>query len=558
MSLDQQMDILREDIKIQDAKVEKDIRKYADLLSQQKEQKSHINSLNEIRDGFKRVFEIVNPNGNCQQESKHLQELKQELFQTEASLEETERNIEMRQKYYLSLKNKDYDTLWNESDEDSLRAAVYYVYGSGENVCDITRKFAENIGKCSQEIVCYLLEKAIVVSESEGSNQKLDLILRDIVDKQSFASNSKVGAKITKSLYLRERNRLLYHCRYIIEKYNEHIEEFETCKETCIETRQQIEKEVKKLQSNKLGKDVENEINKIKQWYKEYSSEEMAFIKEEEKKIADVRVCIKQLKAIKEMLEKEQDSGSNFQELEEIDGKLDKLNVKKSDFVSTKKLKQDSVASLKELERLLRELGVIKANAVERQREIIRVKVEKKEKRKKYMIGGSVFCFILIIVIIGCINSYPVLVKDWKITGGNGAVKIPQGAETVSIIDRTKVEQINIPEGVKSVLISNCSIWQETIKLPTSIESIQLEDCWFMEHKKLTIDGDVREIKISEGGHLAELNVNGEVENLELDYCRLISKINAPKVTRTISLEDCELADSWIINNSAKRIYIYI
>ena len=83
MSLEQQMEILREDIKRQDAKVEADIRTYAELLSLEEETKNKIEELGRFLSDIigKSLLEMVPV------QSIHCKEIKEELFQENAAFQ---------------------------------------------------------------------------------------------------------------------------------------------------------------------------------------------------------------------------------------------------------------------------------------------------------------------------------------------------------------------------------------------------------------------------------------------------------------------------------------
>ena len=614
MSLEQQMKILREDIKRQDAKVETDIRTYAELLSLEEETKNKIDELERVGDTFEKFLSDIIGKSLLEAasvQSIHRKEIKEELFQENSVLKKVKERIQKHQPYYTLLRDEDYMELWETGEEKCQRAAIYYAYKK-EYAYQATRNLLSSSKKeCSKGNIYYLMEKAIIECESENISfsRKNDVYfyIREAGERYGCDFQSQVGKALVDKIKNCETYRCLRECNELFQKYEENISSFEECKESCNKNRQSIKAQIDNLRADKLGEKVETEIQKIKDWFEEDSANESALIAKKEQQTVKVKFVVETLKSTKEKLEKAADTGLELKEVDGISDNLIHICDRKKELVTIEELQKSHDESLKQLQKKLNRLDLLKESIIEEHEKKLEEKIKKKEvsmKRLKKVALGVAFIGIVIAGVFLYKNvakpKIEVVLQEaeqqrlealeiQRIANQSGRIEVMEGCKNITIEDCHEVTEIYAPD-VEVMCLTRCStenlkIMSEKLKeieiynvdmdslsivsrdevekvyfsdvefsysaneyiidIVNGAKKMSLYECDFVAGSTyLSIGKGVEEVKISKPINLNHVKIAEGTKTVDMDWAKALYTIELPDGVKNIHLINCRIEES--------------
>ena len=516
MSLEKNIDILLEDIKRQDAKVEADIKKYAELLSHEEENRNKLTELERIRGNLQRLFHMIGPDRNYQEESRHLYDVSKEVSQVKEELSNIQESIAERREYYALIRDEKYIDLWKTEDEVSQRAAIYLVYKKEDSLSAV--RILNPKKNCSKENIYYLMERALVGCEAErisySQKEILYSILRGLVEERNDF-NSGIGNAIVSTIIAFEHDKCLAKCERLIQEYSESIKKFEDCKKACETTRKNIKTQIDNLKADNLGEAVETEIQVIRDWFEEDRSYELALIKEKEKQAAEVKSDLESLNNVKLMLKNASDINMDLKEIDRINRFLKSVANKENPVGDLERIEWGSSKCLRRLRTDLSSLDELKKNAI-RQRE---KELADKIKRKKKLVKTMVFACIAVILCFLYVKYVAPIAEEGRKVAEQKLKIIKEQQEEARLaaieniyISESVEESIDVPEQCKNVTIDFCHEMSE-INAP-DVEIMYIENCAV---ENITINA----------GNLKEINFRGgTVGKVEIVASDIVEKID--------------------------------
>lgn len=121
--------------------------------------------------------------------------------------------------------------------------------------------------------------------------------------------------------------------------------------------------------------------------------------------------------------------------------------------------------------------------------------------------------------LVNCTNilsiTLPPNLKELRIELPNiTSLKIPETVESLYLVGFTKLEQLNIPECVTSLIIIDCAF--KTISIPNSVTILSIRRCAF---KALSIPNSVKQLGgIAECPNLTEITISESVESMSMNF----------------------------------------
>ncbi len=501
---------------------EDDMRTYAQLQVNVRDYREACNRLQQEYQTLERVLSLLASKEEYERDSIQLQTIASELHQYRQILEENERAIEQKKRYYVALTSEDegetkYQTLWKQTYVESAIAAVYFAFGNTKRkASELVKWFIEH-RDIEGNVAIYLAEMALLrspLSESETDNE-----IKRLFSKMAW--NRDASEKIDACLRIRQTHRDLERCERLIAEYKENRQEFEAFKESYIGIRQTLENEKNTLLSKRSkGKNTKESQEEIHEWYQ-------SMVKRMEAVWSKYAICYAQtsgqLECLsedhKKLLQGTQNHGLPWgyfttleDNLKKYEEQLQGAAIRPQEYG---KLNQDILEGLKS-----RASGIEKANKADLQyrQDRKRKRAEKYVKQRETLIIAVLILFTYLLGPIGygdyngdyyvgfLMKFFPIPITDavrgenamanyvkhvpWiifslddmhyiEIAGSDGKslplFMVRGGTEIIDIRYNSSLEKAKIPGKTETVTIMECEAIKEVI-LPSSVKTLEFRN----------------------------------------------------------------------------------
>ncbi|MCM1261540.1 MAG: leucine-rich repeat protein [Butyrivibrio sp.] len=515
------MDILIKDMKEQDARIEADIRTYAALLGNVEKHTRDLKKRKEEKEMLEQFLHRIGKERASSDDSVHIQTLEDLISAQEREIADNNRLIEEQKAYYEALSEKDYQALWEQKEDKGAIAAICFAFEKWEHFSEsMVRKLAGTRNQLSEEVARYLLEKALVYSESkqeaDDEAEEVDGLLRDILgrthisgradisDGTDLSQSDAVWQNIEECLRIRKTQRTMIKCKTALQFRKERKSRFETFEKDYADNYREILAEIKGLEKQKIGKEVDAAVKGTKEWFSEQTAELEKQIKRRRNEAAIIENHLQTLQSIHTELENGMESGLEPERCDAICNTIKTMQGELAEIVDVKELDYKRRQMLKDYQEHLKTIKAAKDAEVEREKENkrqrVQAKVDRKRKFKKALPFLAAGVVLLIFYMYCGRNVYH---GTGKIYFGNGRFKNYKVAEGVEEIPsglfegNESMESITLPESLTEIgssAFEGCTSLKEIVipESVTEIGSSAFEDCTSL--KEIVIPESVTEI----------------------------------------------------------------
>lgn len=401
MGYDECLQLLEEDIKKLDERVEEERNHYARLLagcSRHEEEQRGKEWQKETLAGF---FAYVAEGNEYERESVHLQTLSGMIEEEKREQEEYQAQIEERKNYYEALRNKKIYPLIEDGSIEGMLAAVFFLYDSYHGTPYQTLEYIEgDIGpETPEEVLRYLIEKSFVYNEELGYSEdddKMVALIEKWVDSAAPSGGDSRWQSIRQLLKLRRTRSVDSECSWLVDRYERCIRDFNRLSSDYRTAGKTMQEELDRLDASKSGKEVRERVREVAEWYQQSRSELNREMMKRMGQTTTIESNLVIVKSLQEEIRSGREEGLEKRRCSEILSLLQQMEQELDKVIPVSSLEAKERELLKQFQKKISQIQSAREAEMQKEKEAERLKVTRREndRRRRREFWGDIFFWV--------------------------------------------------------------------------------------------------------------------------------------------------------------------